>query len=135
MLTFQGCSKTEKQLELRDLDQSRLLSLRMYQDGNRFLFKEFSSCYFYFVAGGCSACLDEELAKINTHNQSASMSDQIHIVSDKEDVLNRIGHFVDKTQLYKIRLGFAESNFMIQKIDNTLYMSSLEAALASDDIQ
>jgi hypothetical protein len=59
----------------------------------------------------------------------------IILISDKEEVLNRIGHFVDKTQLYKIRLGFAESNFLIQKIDNTLYMSSLEAALASDDIQ
>jgi hypothetical protein len=72
------------------------------------------------VAGGCSACLDEELAKINTHNQSASMSDQIHIVSDKEEVLNRIGHFVDKTQLYKIRLGFAESNFLIQETNDSL---------------
>lgn len=40
---------------------------------------------------------------------------------------------MDKTQCYKIRLGFAGSNFLIQEIENTLYMSFLQAALASDD--
>jgi hypothetical protein len=38
------------------------------------------------------------------------------VVSDNEEVLNRMGHLFDKSKLYKIRLGFADSNFLIQKI-------------------
>lgn len=128
MLILIGCNKDSTLQKLSDIDIVQLLNLRLEKDGVRFSFDDLDSGYYYFVSNLCSACLDEELSKIEKFN---SLNDKkISLVLFDDELIKRLSNFIKITSLYKANNSLTDLNFVLYKKDpNEISLVKLETLI------
>jgi hypothetical protein len=102
--------------------------LTFENNGNQLEFENLDLGYFYFVSRHCSACLDDELSKIESYN---SLNDKkISLVILDEAVFSRLSKFLRNTSMYKISSPLSDFNFVLEKRDpNEVILVNLETIL------
>ena len=110
--------------ELSDLDISQILELNLELEGRNISFVDLESGYYYFVSNNCSACLDEDLAKVEGFNLSSSS--KIYVITSNNETIGRVSHYLNNTKIYKAHTELSQWNFMLEKIDNEFYFVDLE---------
>jgi hypothetical protein len=115
--------RTETVEELSDLDIPQMLELNLEFEGISQSFMDLESGYYYFVSTGCSACLDEDLAKVEDFN--LSNPNKISVILKSKETIARVSLFLNNTKIYKAQTELSHSSFMLMKLDNEIYLVEL----------
>jgi flagellin-specific chaperone FliS len=113
VLILISCKNNSEIEKLSDLDIVQLVNLKLEKEGDRFIFNDLDSGYYYFVSNLCFACLDEELTKVEKFN---SLNEKkISLVVFEDELVVRLSYFVKVTSVYKSNKKLTELNFVLDK--------------------
>jgi len=113
LLILISCKSDSAVEKLSDLDIVKLYNLSFEKDGVKLNFDSLEDGYYYFVSSYCSACLDEELAKIERFNYLNEKKINLVIIDNDEVV--RLSKFLSNVSIYRSTQLLSEFSFVLEK--------------------
>jgi hypothetical protein len=123
MLILTSC-QSDNVKKLSDLDLDQLVELRVIIHDSTLSFKDLNSGFYFFVAKSCSACVDHDLAKIDTYNQNNDP--KVYVIVNDPLAKNRIGHFLKYSNVFIKETKVSDNNVLVKKTNNVISISRIE---------
>lgn len=118
-----GC-QSDKVRKLSDLDLDQLVDLSVNVEDSTILFKNLDSGFYFFVEKSCTACLDQDLAKIDAYNKDNIF--KVYVVVNDPLAKERVGYFLKHTEVFTMTSSLSDDNVLLKKVDNVISFSNIE---------
>lgn len=116
--------QSDKVRKLSDLDLNQLVDLSLIVEDSNIPFKNLDSGFYFFVEKSCSACLDQDLAKIDAYNKDNIF--KVYVVVNDPLAKERVGYFLKYTEVFTMKSSLSDDNVLLKKVDNVTSFSSIE---------